>query len=136
MSGPVPKHSSVRRRLNKKPGLEQIEVFGDVPIPPLRPGLNPLAAGWYASLATSGQSKYYEPSDWMMAQLLAEAIDQFITRQRATLLSTILTGAGSLLATEGDRRRLRLELTRSNAKDEDESAAVSALDDYRDRFAT
>ena len=45
-------------------------------------------------------------------------------------LTTPLT---ELLTTEGARRRVRLELSRQTV-DEDDAAAVAALDDYRARL--
>jgi outer membrane protein assembly factor BamD (BamD/ComL family) len=46
------------------------------------------------------------------------------------------SGAAELLTTEGARRRARLELAKASEKDPDAEAAISALDDYRRRFAT
>ena len=72
--GTIPKRSDQRRRTNKEGRPDILTISGDpVEAPALRPGLHPLAAAWYESLAISGQSRYYEPSDWMMAQVLAEA---------------------------------------------------------------
>lgn len=135
MAGPrgqVPKHSSQRRRRNADSIPQKVAVRGAaVTQPPLRDGLHPLAVGWYTALAESGQSRFYEPSDWAHAQVVAEAIDAFVTERRANMLGAIMSASSNLLVTEGDRRRLRLELTRTVA-DPDEEAAVASLDDYRD----
>lgn len=135
MAGPrgqVPKHSSQRRRRNADSIPQKVAVRGAaVTQPPLRDGLHPLAVDWYTALAKSGQSRFYEPSDWAHAQVVAEAIDAFATERRANMLGAIMSASSNLLVTEGDRRRLRLELTRTVA-DPDEEAAVASLDDYRD----
>jgi len=134
--GPVPKHSSQRRRRNLDSRPEQVEVAGPpVEVPALRPGIHPLAAAWYRSLQQSDQSRYYQPSDWIVAQVVAEAIEDYANEPKASMLATILSGAGSLLATEGDRRRLRLELTRK-VTDNDEAAAVVAISEYQARLGS
>lgn len=114
--GPVPKRSDQRRRRNKDT-LPDIAPSGVVTeAPRLRPGLHPLAVAWYEALQRSGQSRFYEASDWMTAQLLAEGIDVFARQPRAALLGTILSGSANLLVTEGDRRRLRLELVKAETE--------------------
>jgi len=135
--GPVPKRSDQRRRANIESRPDIVPVpYRTVPVPELRPGMHPLARRWYAALADSAQAVLYEPSDWLTAQVVAEAIESFALDRRATMLATILSGASSLLATEGDRRRLRVELERVGHIDSDEDAAVAALDDYRRRFTS
>lgn len=136
MKGAVPKHSTQRRRRNLDGRPETIEVGRSVAKPPsLRANIHPLAAAWYDSLRESDQSRFYQPSDWMTAQLVAEAIDEFAHARRASLLDTILRGSTLLLATEGDRRRMRLELTRKG-RDDDEDAAVVALGEYQSRLGS
>lgn len=114
--GPVPKRTEQRRRRNKDKPVDIAAAGAVTEAPALREGLHPLAAAWYKSLQQSGQSRFYEPSDWMTAQVLAEGIDSFAREPRASLLSTILSGSANLLVTEGDRRRLRLELVRAEAE--------------------
>lgn len=136
MRGPVPKRSEVRRRANDT-GVEQAETSNQpAEQPRLRPGLHPLAVRWYEALAASGQARYYEPSDWMQAQIIAEAIAEYANNPgKAAMLNAILSGSTSLLVTEGDRRRLRLELTRTGP-DQDEEAAVLAIADYQSRLGS
>ncbi len=130
--GPVPKRSEQRRRRNADSVPQKVAVRGHrTTAPPIREDIHQLAARWYAALADSGQSRYYEPSDWAHAAVVAEAIDAFATEgRRSSMLGAIMSASSNLLVTEGDRRRLRLELTRT-AADPDEDAAVTALDDYR-----
>jgi hypothetical protein len=128
--GAVPKRSDQRRRRNVGDEPDVVEISGAaVLVPPLRDDIHPLAASWYAALAESGQSRFYEPSDWMMAQIVAEAIEVYATSRKSTTLTGILAGSSLLLATEGDRRRMRLELTRATT----ESASDDNVIDWRAR---
>lgn len=136
--GPVPKHSSQRRRRNK-PAVPISTAAGatEVPVPEPDPTWHPLAGDWFAALALSGQSQFYQPSDWQTARYVAEAMSRSLAADRfsGSLFSSIMSASATLLTTEGDRRRLRLELER-HVTDADEDAAVAALDDYRSRLAT
>ena len=133
--GPVPKRSEQRRRSN--PVKVRKGAAGAVSEPPalLDDAVDPIARQWYEALAASGQSRWYEPSDWAQAQLVVRAIDLFLETGNAAVLRAVLSASSSLLVTEGDRRRLQIELTRG-AGDADEEAAVAALDDYRARFSS
>lgn len=135
--GPVPNRSDQRRRRNKvEIDKAPVSVPGGVargPEPP--PELTGLARTWYESLRTSGQSIYYADSDWASALIVARAIERFDDRPTAHMLTAILSGLGSLAATEGDRRRLRIELERAPEVDADEEAAVAEIDEWRARLA-
>lgn len=152
--GPVPKRSSQRRRRNKEGG--EITQAQGAPLHPPPEGLeswHPIAKQWYASLARSGQCRFYEPSDWATAYLIAESMSRDLGEQvvgitqegevvrdtiplKGASLGAYLKAMNSLMVTEGDRRRARLELERAGSADEDEDAAVAALDDYRRRFSS
>ena len=128
MPGPIPKRSSERRRANKTPGLTQAPAAGSVRVPPARKGWHPIAAAWYRSLKASGQARYYEPSDWAQAQVLAESLSRMLHADEinAAMLNTILQGSRDLLTTEGQRRRLRLELVREGVAEDDGQADADA----------
>ena len=132
MSGPAPKRESQRRRRNKDGGeVERGTLAVDIDQPEIREGLHPRADEWYRSLATSGQAEFYTESDWQVALICAEAIDMFMDTGRATLLAEIRALQSQLLATEGERRRARLELERVT---EEVPADVSDLDEHRRRL--
>jgi len=135
--GPVPKRSSERRRRNKesKPQVVPIKGIGPVPVPPADPNWHELAREWYASLAQSGQSQFYEPSDWAAARVLAAVMSKNLkqTKFSSVLFATVWAGMGDLLTTEGERRRVRLEIDRG--QEEGEPAAVTAIADYKKRLA-
>jgi hypothetical protein len=133
--GPVPNRSDQRRRRNKvdvdrAPAATTGKCGPDAP-----EWLVGLARDWYESLRTSGQAIYYTDSDWSSALIIAKAVERFEERPSAHMLTAILSGFGSLAATEGERRRLRIELDRAERHDADEEAAVAALDEWRDRLS-
>lgn len=119
------------------------------------PAWHPAAREWFDSLAKSGQSAFYEPSDWATARLVAESMsrdlkprvigitkDGDIVRAEVPLngasLSAYLKAFNALLVTEADRRRAQLELEKPPAPPEgaqDGADAVTLLSEYRDRSA-
>jgi hypothetical protein len=81
MPGPAPKRDEERRRRNK-PTTETIKVnldetlAGEIEIPAPDEDWHPIAIRWYMSLTKSGQSIFYEPSDWETAYVLAETLSR------------------------------------------------------------
>jgi len=140
MAGPIPKRSDQRRRRNQD-DIPITQARGAANVSRPKPGKywDPAATRWYESLAESGQSYFYEPSDWAQAWVWAEMLSRALMqgdRPSAQLIMAWSAGATELLTTEGARRRMRMELERTKAVDEDEEAAVAALDDYRSRFSS
>lgn len=91
---------------------------------------------WFRSLKESRQAQFYEPSDWQTARLLAEVMSQELNSEKgvkATMLAEFNSAAGSLLTTEGERRRLRVEFQGADeAAVDDESSSV--MSHYRELF--
>ena len=100
-----------------------------------------IAKWWYESLARSGQSIYYQPSDWATAYLLAESMSRDLKPQfvgldeegepkfaviplKGASLAAYLKGFTVLMVTEGDRRRMNLELERSSLKGQERGVAA------------
>ncbi|MFI9618147.1 hypothetical protein ACIG8S_04430 [[Kitasatospora] papulosa] len=137
--GPIPKRSEERRRRNKDDGPEMIQAPSggpeDLPDLPEPDALwHPIAADWYLSLRESGQSAFYEPSDWAMARYAAHVMSQVLLSDRGPngqLVAALNSVMSSLLTTEGDRRRARMELERKKPVGP-KLASVSPLDSYRD----
>lgn len=130
--GPVPKRTSQRRRTNAPTdGMEVTAAPGavEVPEPDEDPAWHPIALEWYRSLSKSGQSKFYEPSDWQVARYVAQAMSVNLTAGRfsAQLFAAVLSAMTNLLATEGDRRRLRLELERGATANPDGDRADATV---------
>ena len=151
--GPVPKRTNQRRRQNKPdgPDLATAPSVTVVEPPAADEGWHPVARQWYDSLALSGQSAFYQPSDWATAYVLAESLHRDLSPQvvgvnddgpvieaiplKGASLAAYLKGMAVLLVTEGDRRRVRVELERPQVKGE-EVAGVSEIDEFRRRLRT
>jgi len=147
--GCIPKRDAERRRRNKPDvPIDTVEVAGPVDMPPADPRWHKIAIGLYESLPTSGQSQFYEASDWATAYLLAESLSRDLKPQavgihpetgkvvRAVIplkgasLSAYLKAFAALGMTEGDRRRMGIEIDRK--PDAPKLAEVSVMDEYRD----
>ena len=149
--GPVPKRSEQRRRKNapvrpvkKAPAAAASKTKSGRP--PCNSKWHVVARRWYMSLEESGQSVFYEPSDWALAYLIAESISREMKPQpmfnpltgekvgeverppKGSSLAGWLKAMTSLLVTEGDRRRLQIELQQSA---EPEAEAPSPVTDMR-----
>lgn len=100
-------------------------------------GWHPIALELWESFKRSGQAIYWEPSDWAIAKLACESISRDLKPQfvgvtaasemaaseaiyeriplKGGSLSAYLKLFGQLMLTEGERRRLALELQRPRA---------------------
>lgn len=134
--GPLPKRSDQRRRRNSPtPDKAPTGAPGAVHAPPADKTWHPVAKRWYLSLAKSGQAKFYEPSDWATAQIIAESMSRDLSEQvvgttesgeilkdtiplKGASLAAYLKAFSVLLVTEGDRRRAQLELERAGTSTE------------------
>lgn len=153
--GPVPKRTTQRRRTNK-PKIPTTSVktpAGAAPI--VAPGpdqtWHPVARSWYESLVVSGQAEFYQPSDWSTAVLIAESMSRDLSPQfvgftesgevihesiplKGASLSAYLRAMSVLMVTEGDRRRLSLELAAAPKADPDAERAAGTVTDIRSRL--
>ena len=143
MPGPPPKRSDQRRRRNKpdesQPNLTVVKDDAPRPVvkaPRVSPAWHPLMQDWFRALKQSGQARFYEPSDWQTARLLAEVMSQELNNGegvKASMLAEFNRAAASLMTTEGERRRLRVELQAADgAVVDDESSSV--MSHYKELF--
>ena len=112
--GPVPKRSTERIRRNADAKAAKVTMAGRVTRPHAPRSWHPRARAWFRSLGDSGQAQFYEPSDWQLAAVLAELLSKYLASSRpsAELLKAWLAGIDKLGATEGSRRRMRIEIDR------------------------
>jgi hypothetical protein len=108
--GPIPKRSTARRRRNRPDGLvTMVTVPGVVEVPALDVGeeLHEYARDWYLSLAESAQSRYYEPSDWAAAQLVALMLSRTLAdpEPSAQMVRVLNKGMVALGCSPAARRR-------------------------------
>jgi hypothetical protein len=110
----------------------------DLPdLPDADPLWHPIAADWYLSLRESGQAAFYQPSDWAVARYAADLMSKVLMSERGPngqLVAALNSVMSSLLTTEGDRRRARMELERKKPASQGD-AGVTVLDDYRSAFS-
>lgn len=141
MRGPVPKRSDERIRRNAPEiPIDTVSITGAVYVPPLGiDGVHPMVQELYDSIALSGQSEYYEPSDWQMARLTCFIINDMLSQPRlsAQMVMAVNSMTTDLMLTEGSRRRLRMEIERENAKSQSAEDANTAkvLGYYKDLFS-
>jgi hypothetical protein len=132
----IPKRSDqlIRRNIQENPATK-ITAVGAVEVPDL--GIDnphPLVADLYRSLKDSAQSRFYEPSDWAYARLTLFFVDDLLkqSKKSSMMLASVNSMLTSLLLTEGDRRRVRLEVERNTGG---EVASVTDIADvYRERL--
>lgn len=152
--GPVPKRSDQRRRTNS-PATPVDHAPGACVVAPPDPDAHwhPVARAWFDSLAESGQAIFYEPSDWAVAYLIAESMSRDLSPQvvgttekgeilkdtiplKGASLSAYLRAMAVLGVTEGDRRRMAIELERTEPEsDPDADRADATVTDLRSRLA-
>lgn len=125
--GPIRKRDEERVRRNKDENpTDKVEMIGPVQIPELGDvsydgETHPLIIEMYESIKNSAAVKYYEPTDWTYAKLTLYTLNQELIASRqygkpmgAMKLTAINQMLSSLLLTEGDRRRVRLEVERNS----------------------
>lgn len=137
--GPPPKRSEERIRNNVQEWpVEKVQVTGVVEVPDLGiPDPHPLVEEFWEALKTSGQSKYYEPSDWVYAKLVLTLINSSLIRDRigAAHLQQFNSMFSNLLVSEGDRRRVRLEIERRPFGAVETDTVVKASERFKAKFS-
>lgn len=138
MSGPLPKRSEERRRRNKPEGVqvtkgEMMPVTWDLEPDP---DWHPIAIRLYESVGTSGQSRFYQDSDWALLYSICDDLSHYKNsyKRSGQMLQSIMSSLQDLAVSEGARRRIRIELVEPAAEN-DAPAEVAIMDDYRQGLA-
>lgn len=105
-----------------------------IPIPGANPKWKPSAQSWFRSLALSGQSDFFEASDWATAVAAAEAYDVFLRTYNASILAQFVRLTERLGCTISDRKRARIELDEPTPTDADEDYADDVIDDWHGKL--
>jgi len=139
MPGPVPLRDEDRIRRNAPDfPIETIEASGDVPVPSLELpfGAAPMVVDFYESLQRSAYTKYYEPSDWEMARLACFLMNTIVTSPKPSseMVKALQTLLSNLLVTEGDRRRLRIEITRNVKENAEKDELADVMEMFQKRM--
>lgn len=108
-----------------------------VVVPDADPQWHPIARRLWDATRESGQTKFYEPSDWALLYSLMDDLSyaKRAERRPAGLVETIYSQLGNLLVSEGDRRRVQVELHRPSSQ-ELEDAGVTEMSAWMERFST
>lgn len=138
--GPIGKRSDQRlghRSAEEQSATVRAPAGARTRVPSADRTWHPIARGMFDSLKKSGQSVFFEPSDWQTARLAAEVTSQMLKAEKlsAMLLSAVDGIWSRLLMTEADRRRLKIELEKPKA-DIAAEAAVTDLDVFRSRLTS
>lgn len=139
MAGPIPKRTEERTRRNtttESGASNQVTkgVATSVSWPKADPAWDDFTKDWYNGLKKSGMSDYYQQSDVAMARIIANemSIYQRDSRRSSMMFAALMTAMTGLGVTEGERRRMRIEL--EAPKEQKDTAGVTALKDYRKRL--
>jgi hypothetical protein len=106
-----------------------------ITIPKANKAWRPQARSWFNSLALSGQSEFYEASDWATAVVAAQSLDIFLRTYNAAIYSQFVKLSERLAVTAIDRARARIVLEDPELpRDADEDAADEALSGWQGRL--
>jgi len=135
-TGPIPKRSEeLIRRNTPDVEIDKVTAIGPVTIPPLNiPDAHPFVTEIYESMKKSAQKKYYEPTDWAYAKTTLHFLNKLLWNPQpsAMMLSSVNSMLTSLLLTEGDRRRVRIEVERKATQGDASVIPISEV--YRQRL--
>jgi hypothetical protein len=107
----------------------------DIPIPDADERWLPLARSWFNSLRLSGQSEFYEASDWATAVIAADTFDKFLRTYNASILAAFVRLSERLGVTAVDRKKARIELDEpGEVTDRDEIAADNVVHGWQQRL--
>lgn len=132
--GPMPKRSDERTRRNAT-GEDGVALKKGVALEyewrPASPEWDGAVAHLYESLSKSGMAAYYQQTDADYAWLICDEFSEYrkSPRKSAVMFSGLISSLAGLGLTEGERRRIHIELDAPQA--ETKSAGVVALDEYR-----
>lgn len=144
MPGPIPnREANLARPRARKGGDVQSVTRGElrkVSIPHMDGKWHPIAKKLWESLKTSGQADFYQNSDWAFAYSVCDDLSHYKNpsvnrdgeeyhKRSGQMLQTIYAAMERLLVTEGDRRRVRIELHEPD--DTAASAAEIAIEGYQ-----
>lgn len=141
MKGPIPKREAERTRRNttNESGESMVVTKGEaLPVkwPRANPDWDQMAKDWYNGLKNSGMAAYYQQSDIALAVVIANELSIYLLntgeRRSSMMFQSIMAAMGGLGVTEGERRRMRIEL--EAPKEHEDPASVTAINDYKKRL--
>mgnify|MGYP001545178513 CR=1 FL=1 len=153
LTGPIPKRSDQQaghKSNAEKEEITKVHMEGQVKQPSLAQFPNMLTQNitkaFWKSLGESGQALYYEPSDWMTAMMALHLLDKqlrpyqnkegkmVVGQVSPTMVAAVWQMLTSIAVTEGERRRLRIEVERKTADTGDVAKVIPISQVYADRL--
>jgi len=137
MPGPVPNREDdlSRPRSRRSPDNKVTRgVLKPVVKPAARPEWEPFVREFYDSIGESGEADFYQNSDWHYARIVCDQLHAHYQSgmRSGQMFQSIMAAMTSLLVTEGERRRVKIELT--EPKPTGPTAAVTAISDAKSRL--
>ncbi|WJN63101.1 terminase small subunit [Streptomyces phage phiScoe44] len=135
MPGPIPNREADLARPRERKGSDVQPVTRGEMLPTKVPNADrewhPIARRLWDSVKASGQTAFYQQSDYAVLYSLCDDLSHFKKsgKRSSQMAQTIYSALGNLLVTEGDRRRARIEL--HEPEDEGDTASVLAIADYK-----
>lgn len=134
--GPVPNRSEDLARPRERKGGQVDSITKGVSQPATIPEPDPdwhaIAVIFWHSALESGQASFYQSSDYAFLYSLCDDLSYYKkgVKRSGQMLASIYSAMERLLITEGDRRRVRVEL--DEPESDEPGAEVVVLDGYRD----
>lgn len=153
MPGPIPNRSTDLARPRERNGRDEMPVSQGSLLPTTLheleadPEWHEIAIRVWEATKNSGQRDYYQDSDWAILWSLCEDLShykqgskgidketgEFYNKPRSgQMLQAIMSQLNSLLLTEGERRRVKIELTEP---EEQKDATVLVLAGLKEQLA-
>lgn len=137
--GPIPERKAELLGHRSKEELagdtvSRVRIATKVTVPRADSAWNKIAKRIYDSAKVSGQATWYEPSDWALLYFVCDEISYYLDSGRSAMkLTAINQMLTTLLLTEGDRRRVNMEIDRGPVED---TAAQAARSFYENMLGT
>lgn len=93
-----------------------------------------IAKSTWEAFKISGQSRFFEATDWEYLRYICECMSRNLHqggKMSAVMMANVQSGLGDLLATEGNRRRVKMELQRGGVEDNDENDSLALVAEYK-----
>lgn len=136
--GPIPKRSEARTRRNKTSeggiALKKGVALEYTPRP-ADPDWDDAVANLYESLFRSGMAAYYQQTDAEYAWLICSEFSEYrnSTRKSAVMFAGLISSLAGLGVTEGERRRIQIELD-PEVVDTTDSPEVVSMNSWKERL--
>lgn len=139
MPGPTPKRAEDRVRRNKPDVPTKIGAALPTKRPPEDREWHIVAKRLYRSLKDSGQTTFWQQTDWEFARLTMDQLSRAMHTAgdkplRAGQLNEINAMLTRLMFTEPDRRKARVELQHAAEGGDEHEASVTDIDAMRGMF--